>query len=137
MWVTSRGLKSAALVREAVVSAVPDRPSFSSGGGGGLPGTSCEGVQSEAGTDLFVSVVLILSKNHVQDVAFDLEVPRGAEPHVLHQVHLGHSCACGRVFLREDRARQATGAASTAFDRPFSSPKSTHTRLTCFIVVPT
>lgn len=44
---------------------------------------------AEVGTNLFVFVFLILSKNHVEDTAFDLEVPRSTQLHVLHQVYLG------------------------------------------------
>ena len=55
-------------------------------------GRACS-TQSEAGTDLLV--VLLLSEKHVQDVSFDLEVPGGAELHVLHQVHLGQGVSVG------------------------------------------
>lgn len=44
-----------------------------------------------AGTDLFI-FILLLPKNHVQDVSLDLEVSWGAELYMLHQVHLGQDC---------------------------------------------
>ena len=53
----------------------------------------------KAGTDLFIFILLLLPKNHVQDVSLDLEVSWGAELYMLHQVHLGQDCKHRCNFL--------------------------------------